>query len=78
MSRELFWLTLTLYGRGGIARLLLVALVLSAYAAIDELTQPWFRRTADLEDWMVDSVGIVIALSVAEVSAAARAGTARG
>ena len=28
-----------------------------AYGALDELTQPYFHRTCDFEDWIADAVG---------------------
>lgn len=31
--------------------------VLALFAAADELTQPWFRRQAELGDWLADCVG---------------------
>lgn len=32
-----------------------------AYGVLDELTQPWFNRTAAFDDWVADAVGLVIA-----------------
>lgn len=42
-----------------------VALALAAYAAIDELTQPWTGRQCDPIDWLCDALGIVIGVSAA-------------
>jgi len=66
----LFWLTLALYGRRRLGRAALVLLVMPLYAALDELTQPWFRRTADVHDWLADAAGAALALLVAEAAAA--------
>lgn len=40
-----------------------LVLVLACWAVIDELTQPFFRRTADVWDWGHDVAGLVIGLS---------------
>ncbi len=40
----------------------LLWLSLGVYAAIDELTQPWVGRTADLLDWLADMGGVTLAL----------------
>ena len=37
------------------------------YGVVDELTQPWIRRTADLADWLVDLVGIASATWIAVI-----------
>jgi len=39
-------------------RIAWLALVL--FAAADELTQPWFGRTASIGDWLADAVGTAI------------------
>jgi hypothetical protein len=40
--------------------------VLAAYAALDELTQPFVGRTAAWADWLADLVGIVAAVVIIE------------
>jgi VanZ family protein len=62
----LFWATLTGYGKGTWVRLGLMLAVMPLYAAFDELTQPYFQRTADVDDWISDAAGTVAALIVAE------------
>ncbi|MCS7159061.1 MAG: VanZ family protein [Gemmatales bacterium] len=37
------------------------------FAAADELTQPWFARTADLLDWCADGLGLAAALVAADL-----------
>jgi VanZ family protein len=39
-------------------------LVLLAYAAGDEITQPWFRRTCDIYDWRADACGAAVGLAL--------------
>jgi VanZ family protein len=39
-------------------------LILVAYAAGDEITQPWFRRTCDLYDWRADACGAAVGLAL--------------
>ena len=63
-----FWLTLAAYGRRTPARVLLLLLVMPAYAAFDELTQPYFQRTADIQDWKWDVIGTAVALLCAEIA----------
>lgn len=43
------------------ARLRWTCLVLFAFAALDELSQPWFGRVAAASDWLADAVGIMLA-----------------
>jgi len=45
-------------------QLLMLAAILIAYAALDEVTQIPVGRKADLADWMADVVGILIGMSV--------------
>lgn len=35
-----------------------------AYGVIDELTQPLFRRSAELADWFADVAGLLVALLI--------------
>lgn len=54
--------------RGGIAvRLALVLLPLAGYAAIDELTQPFFGRMCEFDDWMSDISGAALASVLMEL-----------
>ncbi|MEE9294202.1 MAG: VanZ family protein [Phycisphaerae bacterium] len=39
-------------------------LVYALYAAVDELTQPYVNRSANLSDWVADVIGVVIAFVV--------------
>ena len=48
------------------------ALVLPAYAALDEITQGPFGRTVSLDDWLSGCTGIVAALLVLELHRRAR------
>lgn len=47
-----------------VRRVMLAALVLAAYAAIDESTQQFVGRDVDLFDWVADAVGIAIGCGV--------------
>jgi len=38
--------------------------VYSIYAVLDEATQPWFRRTASVNDWLADLLGVLLASSI--------------
>jgi VanZ family protein len=66
----LFWLTLSLHGRRRLGRIAIILLVMPVYAALDELTQPWFLRTADVHDWLADMIGALCALTILELAAA--------
>ncbi len=63
----LLWATLAAFGRRRRTRVGLVLTVLPVYAALDELTQPYFQRSCDLTDWCFDLIGAVCALVLAEV-----------
>ena len=43
-----------------------LAAALALFAMLDQATQPlpWFRRTADIRDWISDCLGIAIGLAV--------------
>lgn len=45
----------------------LAAGILVAYAALDELTQPFFNRGADLIDWLCDASAAIAVLAILEV-----------
>jgi len=36
-------------------------MIYASYAALDEWTQPWTHRTADVKDWLADLAGVVAA-----------------
>lgn len=73
-----FWLTLAGYGRRTPVRVVLVLLIMPAYAAFDELTQRYFQRTADFGDWTWDVIGTAAALLFAEIAMILSARRARG
>ena len=60
-------LTLIAHGRRGLPLAALVAAVLAAYGAFDELTQPLVGRDAALDDWLADVLGAVVAGAIAGV-----------
>jgi VanZ family protein len=41
-----------------------VWLLIVTYAACDELTQPWFRRTCDIYDWRADACGAATGIAL--------------
>jgi len=43
---------------------LIVLGIVLAYAAFDELTQPFFHRDAEFGDWLADSAAAVVAVMV--------------
>lgn len=51
-------------GSLGLRGRLVIAAVILAYGAIDELSQPYFGRSCDLMDWIADGVGVTLALVV--------------
>ena len=59
-------LTLLLASRGktGLRYGLLVLLIMSAYAAFDEGTQPYFHRHGCVSDWVLDTSSAALALVV--------------
>ena len=54
------WLTARRTASRGIAAL---AIALCGFGAIDEITQPFFRRHADPLDWVYDCIGIGIGIA---------------
>lgn len=44
------------------------ACIFATYAAFDELTQPLVNRTAGLDDWVADMLGIAVAFAVLRFS----------
>jgi VanZ family protein len=65
------WGVLWAYGAPTLRRLLALAAFLPVWAAADELTQPFFRRTADLDDWAADMIGCAAAIALAQLAALA-------
>ncbi len=49
-------------------RVLVVFAILSIYGACDELSQPPFQRTADINDWLFDCLGTLVSLCVLETA----------
>lgn len=43
---------------------LIVMLILAVWAALDEITQPWFHRTCDIMDWRADMIGALVAVAL--------------
>ena len=66
----LFLTTLIAYGVRSPRRCLIAAVVIAAYAAADEATQPWFGRDGTVGDWIADLIGTAFTLAVIEVPAA--------
>jgi VanZ family protein len=54
------WLTVRRTAHRSIAPL---AIALAGFGAIDEITQPFFRRHADPLDWVYDCIGIAIGIA---------------
>ena len=63
----MFWLTLWAYEVGRPSRIAYVFFAASAYAAIDEMTQPLVGRVDSLGDWAADAFGAAVALVACEV-----------
>jgi VanZ family protein len=61
----LLWLALPTPKQPLIYKALLVLALVLIYAAIDELTQPWFNRFCSLDDWLADAVGALIGIITA-------------
>ena len=45
----------------------LTIVILGAYGVLDELTQPWVGRTADLMDYLADLVGCAAGIAVSRM-----------
>lgn len=56
--------TLAAAGRWSWASAGVLLVALAAFAALDEVTQPFFGRTAEPLDWISDVVGLVAGLAV--------------
>ena len=66
-----FWLTLLAYGVRPWARAAHVFFAATAYAAVDEITQPLVSRNAAWGDWAADVLGAAVALLACEMLALA-------
>jgi VanZ family protein len=51
-------------GRLGGGHLRAAWLLIVIYAAVDELSQPWFGRSCSLSDWLADAAGAALGLIV--------------
>ena len=60
----LFLMALASSGLGTVRRAVLALAILSAYAAVDEITQPLVDRSPDPVDWGADVVGALAAAIV--------------
>jgi VanZ family protein len=63
-----FLLTLVSFRTRTLPRILLVLVVMAAYGALDENTQPFFGRTCELRDWVNDMIGTAIAVTLWEIA----------
>jgi VanZ family protein len=54
-----------------------LAVALAAFGGLDELTQPFFRRSAEPLDWLYDCAGIVIGIAAVATMAAILRGLRR-
>ena len=62
-------------GRLGRRNAVILVVVLVVFGGLDELTQPWFSRSAEWLDWLADCLGIL--LGVGGVLLATRSLTSR-
>jgi VanZ family protein len=69
---SLLWLTLRGFGKSLPTCLIAPIVNLAVYGALDELTQPYFNRTADIHDWLSDMLGALVAVGAWTLLAAAR------
>ena len=68
---------LAVAGRWSPVRVAILAAGLAAFAAIDEVTQPWFGRTAEPLDWVYDLIGVATGIAVIAVARWCRCGAPR-
>jgi VanZ family protein len=54
----------SLWGRLPIWSAVVVWLIVVSYAAGDEISQPFFRRTCDIYDWRADACGAAVGLAL--------------
>lgn len=63
----LYWRFVQAMGRTpGRAFVWVTLIVLAAYGAADEITQPWFGRDCEFADWMTDMTGVGAVLASLE------------
>lgn len=53
-----------IWGRLPIWSAMAAWLIVVSYAAGDEITQPWFRRSCDIYDWRADASGAAVGLAL--------------
>jgi len=70
ITTALFLMSLIAYGIAVPRRWLIAVVVIAAYAAVDEATQPWVGRDGSVDDWVADLIGMAFALAMIEVPAA--------
>ena len=63
------WLALYAYRTRLPWRPILTLAIMSAYGAIDEITQPYFQRSCDIRDWYTDVLGTLAAIVLLEMLA---------
>ncbi|MHC4562254.1 MAG: VanZ family protein [Planctomycetota bacterium] len=63
----IFLVTLVAHGLARQTRLLVVPIVMLAYASVDEWTQPLIGRSATVAEWLADLAGAAISLTVLEL-----------
>ncbi len=51
-------------GRLGRRNAVILIAALAVFGGLDELTQPWFSRSAEWADWAADCLGIVLGVSL--------------
>lgn len=74
----LFWRCAeSIHGRLSSAFVWIAGLTLGVYAALDEYTQPFFNRSADVRDWLFDVGGAVVVLALLEFQRRRRRGGGR-
>jgi VanZ family protein len=61
----LFWACARLRGMAAPRATLAVIVVVTVWAAVDEMTQPFFYRAAEPLDWVYDMVGAAIGCAIA-------------
>jgi len=61
-------LTLIAYGLSRPRRIIAILIIMAAYAAFDEITQPLVQRYAAWQDWMADMGGTLAAVILVELA----------
>ncbi|MCE5326975.1 MAG: VanZ family protein [Planctomycetaceae bacterium] len=62
-----FGALLAAYGVRSLRRAIIMITVMALYGVFDELTQPYFGRSADVMDWLADLHGTVLAVLVLQL-----------